>query len=337
MRKAYLLRKRKYYLICAILMILVGGLCVFEMSYGKTIYPVPYVLRVLGSSERMDGDFTIRTLRFPRMLAGMLTGIAFGLSGNIFQKLLRNPLASPDIIGVTAGSSVAAVFGILVLGISGAAVSMMAVVSGLLVTCFIYLVSGGKHANDGRLILVGIGTQAFLNAIISWMILKTSEYNVSAALRWLSGSLNDVGTERLPVLALVILFAGTGIVLLSKQLRIMQLGEEFSYSLGIRPETVRILLMLCALLLTAFATAVSGPIASVAFLAGPIAGRITKDGDGNMVAAALVGAMLVLMADLAGQYAFPARYPVGVITGMMGAPYLLLLLLRMNKKGATES
>lgn len=334
MREGYLSRKRKYVFLCGILTLFMIGLCLFEMSYGKTVYSLSYVFKVLGSSESMAGDFTIRTLRFPRMLAGMLTGIAFGLAGNTFQKLLRNPLASPDIIGVTAGSSVAAVFGILVLGISGMMVSMMAVVSGLMVTCFIYLVSGGKHSDNGRLILVGIGAQAFLNAIISWMLLKTSEYNVSAALRWLNGSLNDVGMERIPILEIVILVAGFGIALGNRQLQIMQLGEEFSYSLGIKPQLIKILLMLCALLLTAFATAVSGPIASVAFLSGPIARRVTKDGGGNMVASALVGALLVLIADLVGQYALPARYPVGVITGVMGAPYLIILLLRMNKKGA---
>ena len=337
MKEGYISRKRKYYITCLLLSILLIALCIFEMCYGKTIYSLSYVIKVLQSGDNLEGAFTIRTLRFPRMLAGAFTGIAFGLSGNTFQKLLRNPLASPDIIGVTAGSSVAAVFGLLVLGISGAAVSIMAVVCGLAVTCFIYLFSGGIHSNDSRLILVGIGAQAFLNALISWMILKTSEYNVSAALRWLSGSLNDVGMERIPVLGIVILIAGTGIAILSRPLRIMQLGNEFSYSLGTKPEMTRILLMLCALFLTAFATAVSGPIASVAFLSGPISARLLKDNDGNMIASALIGAILVIVADLIGQYALPARYPVGVITGILGAPYLLLLLLRMNKKGTTES
>ncbi|MCR5754948.1 MAG: iron ABC transporter permease [Acetatifactor sp.] len=342
MRKGYFFRRRKYVIICIILCLLVTCLCLFEMSYGKTTYSIPYIFKVLGSSQAMEGDFTIRTLRFPRVLAGLLTGMAFGMAGNTFQKLLRNPLASPDIIGVTSGASVAAVFGILVLGISGTAVSLMAVISGFAVTCFIYMASGGSrhnglHFNGGRLILIGIGVQAFLNAIISWMLLKTSEYNVAAALRWLSGNLNDVSMERIPILGFILAVAGTGILLLNRQLQVMQLGEEFSYSLGTKPETVRLLLMLCALFLTAFATAVSGPIASVAFLSGPIARRVTGDGRGNMMASAFTGAILVLLADIVGQYALPARYPVGVITGIMGAPYLLILLLRMNGKGVSES
>lgn len=266
------------------------------------------------------------------MLIGLLTGMAFGMAGNTFQKLLRNSLASPDIIGVTSGASAAAVFGILVLGLSGMVVSIMAVVAGMLVAAMIYAAASGKGFSNGRLILVGIGAQAFLNALISWMLLKASEYDVASALRWLSGSLNGVKIESVPPLAMVVLLAGTGILVLNRRLQIMQLGDDFSKTLGVHPGMVRIALIMLALCLTAFSTAVTGPIASVAFLSGPIADQLTGGGRSNMLSSALVGAALVLGSDLIGQYAFASRYPVGVITGILGAPYLLYLLLNMNRK-----
>lgn len=331
--QSYYQRRRRCRWICLALAALVLFLAAITMIYGNTIYTLKEVVAALtDTTGSAKGSFTIRTLRWPRMLVGLLTGLAFGMAGNTFQKLLRNSLASPDIIGVTSGASAAAVFGILILGWSGMPVSIMAVVAGTLVATLIYAVSSGKGFSNGRLILVGIGVQAFWNALISWMLLKASEYDVANALRWLSGSLNGVKIESVPLLAAVVLLAGAGIFLLDRRLQIMQLGEEFSKTLGTHPGSVRIALILLALFLTAFSTSVTGPIASVAFLSGPIADHLTGRGQSSMAASALVGAALVLGSDLIGQYAFASRYPVGVITGILGAPYLLYLLLNMNRK-----
>lgn len=120
--------------------------------------------------------------------------------------------------------------------------------------------------------------QAFLNALISWMLLKASEYDVSSALRWLSGSLNGVSMDQVPRLMVVVVFSTVAIFLLNRHLEILQLGEAHARVLGIRITATRLGLILCALLLIAFATSVTGPIASVAFLAGPIAARISGSG-----------------------------------------------------------
>lgn len=325
-------RRRRYAWVCVILAFLVTGLMCIGILYGNTVYSPGMVFRILYGEEIKGASFTIRTLRLPRVLVGALSGLCFGLSGNTFQKLMRNPLASPDIIGVTSGASVAAVFSILVLGWSGAKVSGAAVLSGLLVTLGIWYLARGDGFSDGRMILVGIGMQAFMNAVISWILLKASEYDVASAMRWLSGSLNDADLKDVPLLLVVLLIAGSAVLLLNRHLSIMQMGEEYARTLGAQPDRVRILLIMGALCLTAFATAATGPIASIAFLSGPIADRLTGCGKGNMISSALMGAVLVLAADLCGQYAFQTRYPVGVITGILGAPYLLFMLLRMNKK-----
>ncbi len=330
-------RQQQYKLIVFYMALLVLFLICLSMIYGNTIYSPKTIFQVLMGEEIKGAAFTIKTLRLPRILSSVLCGLAFGMAGNTFQKLLGNPLASPDIIGVTSGNSVAAVFGILFLKLSKGAVSALAVICGLAVAAFIYVVSGGvskgKGFSNGRLILTGIGVQAFLNALISWMLLKASEYDVASALRWLSGSLNGVSLEDMPRLAMVVLFCGIAMTALHHYLTILQLGEAHATTLGIKLNVVRISLILCSLLLIAFATSVSGPIASVAFLSGPIAARITKHGQTNMLASALTGSILVLAADFIGQYAFAVRYPVGVITGIIGAPYLLFLLLNTNKKG----
>lgn len=329
----YLKRQRRYILTTGILLLLTLSLAAVMMLYGNTIYSPETVLRVLSGTDAGGAAFTIRTLRFPRMLTAILCGMAFGLSGNTFQQLLGNPLASPDIIGVTSGASVAAVFGILILKLDYGIVAVMAVFSGLLVSALIYFLSHKNSFSNTRLILTGIGMQAFLNSIISWMLLKASEYDVASALRWLSGSLNGVKMDTVPALAAVVFTAGLGILLLSRHLLILQLGEAHAVTLGIPVSITRLLLILLALVLTAFAASVTGPIASVAFLSGPIAARISGRGRSSMLAASLTGSILILISDLVGQFTLPSRYPVGVITGILGAPYLLFLLLRINHKG----
>ena len=329
----YLKRQRRYILTTGILLLLTLSLAAVMMLYGNTIYSPETVLRVLSGTDAGGAAFTIRTLRFPRMLTAILCGMAFGLSGNTFQQLLGNPLASPDIIGVTSGASVAAVFGILILKLDYGIVAVMAVFSGLLVSALIYFLSHKNGFSNTRLILTGIGMQAFLNSIISWMLLKASEYDVASALRWLSGSLNGVKMDTVPELAAVVFTAGLGILLLSRHLLILQLGEAHAVTLGIPVSITRLLLILLALVLTAFAASVTGPIASVAFLSGPIAARISGRGRSSMLAASLTGSILILISDLVGQFTLPSRYPVGVITGILGAPYLLFLLLRINHKG----
>ena len=329
----YLKRQRRYILTTGILLLLTLSLAAVMILYGNTIYSPETVLRVLSGTDAGGAAFTIRTLRFPRMLTAILCGMAFGLSGNTFQQLLGNPLASPDIIGVTSGASVAAVFGILILKLDYGIVAVMAVFSGLLVSALIYFLSHKNGFSNTRLILTGIGMQAFLNSIISWMLLKASEYDVASALRWLSGSLNGVKMDTMPALAAVVFTAGLGILLLSRHLLILQLGEAHAVTLGIPVSITRLLLILLALVLTAFAASVTGPIASVAFLSGPIAARISGRGRSSMLAASLTGSILILISDLVGQFTLPSRYPVGVITGILGAPYLLFLLLRINHKG----
>ncbi|GAF66952.1 iron-siderophore ABC transporter permease protein [Bacillus sp. TS-2] len=301
---------------------------------GNTIYPIQDVFRSLMGETLSGVNFAVNTIRLPRMLAGFFAGIAFGIAGNTFQTMLRNPLANPDILGITAGSSVAALFCILIFQTNNTVVSLAAVTAGLLTAIIIYFLSRGKSFAIGRLILVGIGIQAMLSALISYLLMIGAQEDIPSALRWLSGSLNGVQLSNLPPLMITVLICAPIVLFLSKHLSVLELGEQSATSLGLNTNMVRLLLILCSVSMVAIATATTGPIAFVAFLSGPIAKRLVGAGQSNVIPSGLVGINLVLAADLIGQFAFEVRYPVGVITGLLGAPFLLYLLIRMNRKGS---
>jgi iron complex transport system permease protein len=332
-REGFYRRRVRRAVVTAALGVFTAILCGVMLYLGNTRYSPEVILRVLLGEEIKGAAFAIGTIRLPRMLAGLLAGMAFGMAGNTFQTMLRNPLASPDIIGVTSGSSVAAVLCILVFKVSGSIVSISAVIAGISVAFFIYALSRGGSFSGGRLILIGIGIQAMLNAVISFLLLRANQYDVPAALRWLSGSLNGMEMGDIPGLLTVVLLCGCLLVFFGRQLKILELGEHSAVTLGLRTDRTRLFLVISAVFLIAYATAVTGPIAFVAFLAGPIAGRMAGAGNSNTIPSGLTGAALVLLADIIGQYAFNTRFPVGVITGILGAPYLIYLLIRMNKTG----
>ncbi|WP_026489347.1 FecCD family ABC transporter permease [Butyrivibrio sp. XBB1001] len=328
--------KKSYYqnLFCAgVLLLVIVVLGILMMTLGNTNYSLLEVIKVLGSKDTSGAAYTIKTLRLPKLIVGGLAGFSFGIAGHTFQSLLRNPLASPDIIGVTSGSSAAAVFCILILGISGPFVSVFSIAAGLLITAMIFVLSGRGNAFGTKMILIGIGMQAALNALISWMLLVGSEYDVGTALRWLRGSLNSVTVSDIPMILVTTIICGGLLIICNRYLRIMQLGDEYATALGAPLNLVRICCMVCALFLTAVATAATGPIASIAFLSGPIAVRLTRNGKNALIVAGFIGTILVYAAELASKNLFSTKYPVGVVTGILGAPYLLLLLLRLNKKG----
>lgn len=326
-------RKRRWISVNLILAIAVMIMAIILLMVGNKIYDFGTVIKVLSGESIKGATFAIKTLRLPRMLVGLLVGLAFGMAGSTFQTILRNPLASPDIIGITAGSSTAAVFCILVLNMSGLKVSLIAVVCGLIVSTLIYLLSRGGQFSGGRLILIGIGVQAMLRAVINFMLLKANQYDVPGAMRWLSGSLNTMSIDEVPRLVAVVVIFGAIIILLGKYLQILELGEMSAITLGVRTDITRLLLIGSAVCLIAFATAVSGPIAFVAFLAGPIAKRMVGSNMSHALPAGLVGALLILVSDFIGQFCLGIKLPVGVITGILGAPYLIILLIRMNRSG----
>ncbi|MDN5963890.1 MAG: iron chelate uptake ABC transporter family permease subunit [Actinomyces sp.] len=328
-------RTRRHLVLTLTLAASVLVLLAVSLMVGRTFYGPGEVLRVILGHQVPGASFTVGELRLPRTAMGALCGSAFGIAGVTFQTMLRNPLASPDVIGISAGASAAAVFGIVMLSLSGTAVSLMALGGALATAATIYLLSHRSGFAGTRLILIGIGVASMLNSVVTYVLSQAAAWDLQSAMQWLTGSLNGATWQVLTPLALswavlVPVMLGQG-----RSLEILRLGDESATSLGVSVTRSRVLLLICAVALLAFATAASGPIAFVAFMAGPIAARIVGPGASLLVPAALVGALLVLGSDLVGQFAFDTRYPVGVITGVLGAPYLVFLLIRTNKAGGS--
>lgn len=302
---------------------------------GDPAYSLTDIVRVLAGDTVPGASFIVGELRLPRAVLGILVGAAFGMSGVTFQTMLRNPLASPDIIGISAGASAAAVFAIVVLSLSQQLVSVFALAGALLTALAIFLLANRGGFAGTRLILIGIGLAAMLTSIVSSVLSRAAAWDIQTAMQWLTGSLNAASWERVLPMAVASAVVVPLMLARGRDLRMLSLGDDSASGLGVRVDATRLLCIIGAVTLLAFATAAAGPIAFVAFMAGPIAARLITAGGSLLLPAALVGAILVLGADLLGQHALPGRYPVGVITGVLGAPYLLFLLIRTNRAGGS--
>ena len=325
---------RRRTVITVLALLIVAGYLV-SLMVGQTFYSPAEVLAVVFGQDVPGAGFTVGRLRLPRATLAVLAGLCFGLGGVTFQTMLRNPLASPDIIGISSGASAAAAFAIIVLGLGSTAVSVVAIVSGLAVALAVYALAYKGGVAGTRLILIGIGVAAMLDSMTAYVLSQAAEWDLQVAMRWLTGSLNgSTWAQTLPVLVALVVLA-PALLGQSRNLSMSQLGDDTASALGVRVERSRVILIVAAVGLIAFATAAAGPIAFVAFLAGPIAARVVGPGVSLLVPAALVGALLVLVGDFAGQYAFGTRFPVGVVTGVLGAPYLIYLIIRTNRAGGS--
>ena len=319
------------------LAIVVLTLLVFSVSLmvGRSFFSPAEVWAVLMGESVPGASFTVGELRLPRAVLAVLAGFAFGAAGTTFQTMLRNPLASPDVIGISTGAGAAAVIAIIVLGLNDTAVSVFALIGALVTAVVITLLSYRGGFAGIRFILIGIGIAAMLTSVTSYILSRAANWDIQAAMQWLAGSLNGASWERVFPLSIACAILVPVLLLCGSGLGMLRLGDDTARALGVRVQVTRIALILSAVALLAFATASTGPIAFVAFMAGPIAARLVGSGGSLLLPAGFVGALLVLVSDLAGQFLFDERYPVGVITGVLGAPYLILLLIRMNRTGSS--
>lgn len=328
-------RHRRHAVATIVLGIVLVALFAVALMIGNTFYPLDEVVRVILGQTVPGASFTVGELRLPRAVLAVLSGIAFGIAGVSFQTLLRNPLASPDIIGISNGAGAAAVLAIVVLSLNGPLVSLFALGGAILTAGIIYLLSLKNGFAGTRLILIGIGVAAMLQSVISYVLSRAASWDIQTAMQWLTGSLNHASWERVVPLAIAAVIILPLMFSQGRALGALQLGDDSASGLGVRVNVTRLLFILGAVAMLAFATAATGPIAFVAFMAGPIAARITGPGANLLLPSAFVGAVLVLGSDLLGQFAFGERYPVGVITGVLGAPYLIYLLVRSNRSGGS--
>lgn len=310
-----------------------AAVAALSLMVGETFYSPAEVSAALLAQNVPGASFTIVELRLPRTVLAVLAGASFGISGVIFQTMLRNQLASPDIIGIADGAGAAGVVAIVFLHLNQAAVSGLALAAGLVVAAGIYALSIRGGFVGTRLILIGIGVGALLQSVVTYSLSKAAAWDLPTATRWLTGSLNSASWEWVAPVAVTLGLVAPLLLLLGHRLSVLRLGNDLAAGLGVPVAVTRITLISGAVALIAVATAACGPVAFVAFMSGPVALRLVGPSTSPVVPAALVGALFVLSADLVGQFALDVRYPVGVITGLLGAPYLIYLLIRSRRTG----
>ncbi len=317
-----------------VMLALTAVIFVVSISVGDFSIPFSDVIATLFGGGTEDSEFIVRTLRLPRALTALLVGAGFGLSGAIFQRLANNPLASPDIIGVNAGAATAAVFVIVVMAGTGLMVTFGALAGSVVTSLAVYLLAYKKGVTGYRLVLIGIGITAMLGSITQYLLIRAEIFQAQAAMVWLTGSLNGRtwDTVRPMVVAMVVL--GPLTISLARHLRMLELGDDTAKGLGSRVEPVRAALLLTGVALAAIGTAAAGPIAFVALVSPQIARQLVGSRSLALVPAGVFGALLLLASDLVARRVFaPTELPVGVVTAVIGAPYLLYLLARANSIG----
>jgi iron complex transport system permease protein len=292
------------------------------------------IASVLRLEDNPSVDFVVRGLRLPTAASGLTVGLALGASGTIFQQLLRNPLASPDFVGLTSGAGLAAVGGIVLLNLGGLAISGLALGGAIVAATLMYALAWRDGVTGYRFILIGIGVAVFFDGLIGYVLTRAQLSQARQAMHWLTGSVGQASTSELKVLTAALIVLLPLAVLLQRPLRALELGDDTARALGTRTELSRAGLLATGVVLVALAVAVAGPIVFVALIAGPIANRLLGPATGGIIPAALVGGVLLLTADLVAVHLMPTPLPTGVVTGAVGAPYLLWLLATTNRQGA---
>jgi iron complex transport system permease protein len=316
--------------------LLVAALTAGVVLIGTGDFPIPAgdVVRTLLGDGDPGQEFIVTELRLPRVLVGLLVGASLGLGGALFQSISRNPLGSPDVLGLAQGSTAGALTVIVLLSGSATAVTLGALTGGLVTGTAIYLLAWKRGVHGYRLVLVGIGVNAIATAVNGYLLTKADLVDAARAVVWMTGSLNGRGWEQVRPLLVLCAVLVPLVLANARGLRMMEMGDDLSHALGIRVERVRALLMVAAVLLTAAATAAAGPVAFVALTAPQLARRLTRSPGPNLVPSLCMGATLLVAADWASQRAFGAdQLPVGVVTGVLGGVYLLWLLVTERRAG----
>ena len=322
-------RARRAWAVAAIATAVAVGLVLINLALGTyALSPAEAWAVVTGQGTALDRTILLE-LRLPRAVLAVVVGVAFALAGGIFQTVFANPLASPDLLGVTGGATVAAVWVLLVVGVTGPLVGLAAFGGAAIVAGGLLGLTRGRDLTGHRFVLTGVGVAFMASGAVGYLLSRAQVQAAQSALVWTAGSLGAARWDEVALVAGAVALALPALVAASGPLRVIQLGPLAATGLGVRVERTRAGLLAVAVVLVAAATAVVGPLGFVALCAPPLARRLVRTGAPALPAVGAVGAVLVLAADLVAQHALPGvTVPTGVVTGAVGAPYLLWLLAR---------
>ncbi|MEV6649105.1 iron chelate uptake ABC transporter family permease subunit [Streptomyces sp. NPDC051219] len=331
--RATFLVHRRAALAAGALAVLLAAVCVTYLSVGESFVAPGEAVRVILGQPSPD-ELVVGTLRLPRMVAGLFVGAAFGVAGALIQTVARNPLASPDIIGISQGASALTV-GAMTLGVTSYTVlPYLSVAGGLAAAALVYVFAwrGGLHAT--RFVLIGIGFAIALRSVTQLFLTKGDYLVAQQAQIWMTGSLNGRGWDVAGPLGWVLLALVPGVLWAARAQRTVSMDDDTATALGVRLGRVRLGLVVLGVVLASVATGAAGPVDFVALLAPQIARRVTRTAQIPLLCSALLGAVIVVLADLLARKLFaPTELPVGVLTAAVGAPYLIWLIVRSRTAG----
>lgn len=324
------LRTRPIVAFAALLAVILVLFCVSICAGSTWVSPVK-VMDILAGGGTQATRYQVLNLRLPRTVIGVLAGVALALAGALMQSVVRNPLASPDVLGITSGASAGAA-AVFVLGwrVFGAPLTVSlpvaALIGGSVAAALVFSASRGAMGGI-RLVLVGIGVNAALLGVIHWLLITGGTYDVMQVQVWLTGDLSSDASRIAPlgaVLGVTVVVA----VATSRSASAMHLGDEVAHGVGVAIGRVRAVLLGVSVLSTSAAVSAAGPLGFVALSSPQIARFLTHESRAPLGCSAACGAVLVLAADLMARTLFSSAVSVGLLTAIVGGPILLSLMLR---------
>lgn len=307
------------------------ALSIICLSIGGTSVPFRETLLSLVGMNEEASDLIIMQFRLPRILAAILIGAALAVAGAVLQGIIRNPLASPDLLGVTGGASVAVVaFMTLFTGYSIHWVPAIAVAGAFLTALINYVLAWKKDISPFRLVLIGIGISTAMGALTMFLLISGPAYLAAQVLNWMTGSIYGTNWTYIEVLwPWVAIFIPLSF-LYAKELNVQSLGESTAVGLGSRLQLSRMVLLFYSVALAGAAVGVAGMISFIGLLAPHMARKLVGHSYKLIIPlSAVLGAIILLLADLAGRMLFlPLDIPAGVFTAGIGAPFFMYLLFK---------
>ena len=322
--------------------LLVGGglaltlviIAMLTVSLGRLgVAPADLISTILGQGAGTD-RIVWGTIRGPRLVVAVAAGAALGIAGTLFQTVTRNPLGSPDVIGLSAGAAAgAAAFGVLWTGILPQPIG--ALIGASVAMALVYLATGRGFSSPSRMLLAGIGVSAVSLAFVEYVIVRVGREDAITLAAYLSGTLASRSWEHALTIWLSLVLLAPCALMLSRRLQLVEMGDEQADALGARSGRTRMFAVLVSIGLATAAVNVVGPIGFIALTAPQIARRLSRAAGPNVLMSALTGAVLLCLADLLTQQSpFPVQLPVGVLTALIGGLYLGYLLFGQWKKGS---
>ncbi|BDH46898.1 iron-enterobactin transporter permease [Salmonella enterica subsp. enterica serovar Choleraesuis] len=320
-------------LMMAACLLALATLSAMGLAMGAVNLSLGQVADALFGSAPRNVSLIVTEWRLPRVVVAILAGAALGVSGAIFQSLMRNPLGSPDVMGFNAGAWSGVLVAMVLFDRDLTAIALFAMAGGIITSGLVWMLAWRNGIDTFRLIIIGIGMRAMLMSFNTWLLLKASLETALNAGLWNAGSLNGQTWSKLMPSGALIVLALLASALLVRRLRLLEMGDDTACALGVAVEPSRLLLLLSGVVLTATATALTGPISFIALVAPHIARRLSGTARWGLAQAALCGATLLIAADMCAQYLFkPYQLPVGVVTVSLGGIYLIALLIQESRK-----